>query len=66
MYKMDESFSKGMTFKEAEQQKLFSKETSVSERLKQGWYLTCMAYGIDPLNPPKMDKSFCTSRKHSL
>ena len=63
MYKMDKTIGKGMSFNEAENQNLFPKETSVSERLKQAWYLTCMAYGIDPSNPPKMDKSVGSSRK---
>jgi len=66
MYKMDKTVGKVMSFKDAEEQKLFPKETTISERLKQAWYLTCMAYGIDPLNPPKMDKSISSSRKHLL
>lgn len=66
MYKMDKTVGKGMSFQESEEQKLFPKETSVSERLKQSWYLTCMAYGINPLNPPKMDKSVSSSRKNLL
>ena len=28
------------------------------------WYLTCMAYGIDPKNPPKMEKVPVGMRKH--
>ena len=66
MYKMDKTVGKGISFKEAEEQKLFAKETTTSERLNQAWYLTCMAYGIDPLNPPKMDKSTGSTRKHNL
>lgn len=66
MYKMDKTIGKGMSFKEAEDQNLFPKETTISERLNQAWYLTCTAYGIDPLNPPKMDKSVSSSRKHLL
>lgn len=66
MYKMDKTLGKGMSFAEAEKEKLFPKETTSTERLNQAWYLTCMAYGIDPANPPKMDKSFGSSRKHAL
>jgi hypothetical protein len=36
----------------------------LSERLNQGWYLTAMAHGIDPYNPPGMLKEFIRSRKH--
>lgn len=64
MYKLDKTISKVQTFEQAEKEKIFSKETPLDERLYQAWYLTCMAYGIDPENPPKMDKSFCTTRKH--
>jgi hypothetical protein len=66
MYKMDKSIGKGKTFAEAEKDKIFPKETTPAERLQQSWYLTCMAYGIDPLNPPKMDKTISSSRKHAL
>ena len=41
----------------------WSKKT-IEERLKASWYLTCMAYGIDPDNPPPMDKTKFSSRKH--
>ena len=66
MYKMDKTVGKGMSFAKAEKQNLFPKDTTVSDRLSQSWYLTCMAYGIDPLNPPKMDKTVGSSRKHAL
>ncbi len=65
MYKMDKTLSKAQSFTEAEKDNLFSKEITLGERLRQAWYLTCMAYGIDPQNPPKMDKTFCTLRKHA-
>jgi hypothetical protein len=65
MYKLDKTIVKAQTFKEAEKENLFSKDTSLGERLQQAWYLTCMAYGIDPQNPPKMDKTICTTRKHA-
>ena len=63
---MDKSVGKGMSFREAENQKLFPKTTTTNERLNQAWFLTCKAFGIDPLNPPKMDKSFGNSRKHAI
>jgi predicted metal-binding protein len=66
MYKLDKTISKAQTFEQAEKEKLFSKDTPLDERLYQSWYLTCMAYGIDPKNPPKMDKKFYTTRKHPL
>jgi hypothetical protein len=36
---------------------------SLGERLNQAWYLTAMAYGIDPANPPKMNKRLTAIRK---
>lgn len=65
MYKLDKTISKTQTFKEAENDCLFPKTTTYSERLNEAWYLTAIAYGIDPLNPPKMEKKFMGTRKHS-
>ena len=65
MYKLDKTFAATKTFEEAEQSKKFSDEVPLSERLKQAWYLTCMAFGIDPENPPKMDKALFSMRKHA-
>lgn len=64
MYKMDKIVGKGMSHKEAEINKRFPPETTYGQRLAEAWYLTCMAYGIDHKNPPKMDKTFGSSRKH--
>ena len=63
MYKMNRSYSKAQTFAEAEKNKLFLKTDSLSERLRQAWYLTAMAYGIDPENPPRMEKRLTAIRK---
>jgi hypothetical protein len=64
MFKMDKTTGSSLTHKQAEINKLFPAEASVMQRLSEGWYLSCIAYGIDPQNPPKMDKHFGTSRKH--
>ncbi len=65
MYKLDKTICKALTNEEAEKNKKFSAETPLAERLRQAWYLTCMAYGIDPENPPKMDKTVFSMRKHA-
>ena len=65
MYKLDKSYSKAQSFAEAEKNKLFLKTDSLSERLNQAWYLTATIYGINPLQPPKMQKHLVTMRKHS-
>ncbi|MEO5944069.1 MAG: hypothetical protein ABIP30_16020 [Ferruginibacter sp.] len=64
MYKLDKTVSKITTNEDAENDKKFSDDTSSSERLQQSWWLTCMAYGIDPENPPKMEKRLTYKGKH--
>ncbi len=66
MYKMNKSYSKAQTFAGAEKDKLFLKTDSLSERLSQAWYLSAMAYGIDPQNPPKMQKLLVSIRKREI
>lgn len=66
MCKMGKSVSVTKTYADAESDKKFAKDVPLDERLRQAWYLTCMAYGIDPLDPPKMDKTVFSVRKHSL
>lgn len=63
MYKMNRQYSKAQTLAKAEKDKLFTKSDSLAERLSQGWYLSAMAYGIDPENPPKMVKELVNIRK---
>lgn len=56
MYKLDKTKSQIKTHKEAEESKKFSSDVPLGERLKQAWYLTSFAYGIDPETPPRMEK----------
>lgn len=49
---------------DAEQDKKFNPQTTFMERLNQAWWLTCLAYGIDPKNPPKMKKELTYAGKH--
>ena len=65
MYKLDKTISISGSLEEAEKAKKFDANDTLSERLKQAWYLTCMAYGIDYNNPPKMEKKLFSIRKHS-
>ena len=65
MYKMDKTIGKLLTHKEEEESKKFTDEVSLPERLRQAWFLTCMAYGIDPQHPPKIDKTIFSMRKHT-
>lgn len=65
MYKLDKTVFTKQTHEEAERSKVFAEDVPLGERIKQAWYLTCMAYGIDPENPPKMVKELTGMRKHS-
>jgi len=64
MYKLNKSISKVQTFTEAERSNVFKEDVPLYERLNQGWYLSAMAHGIDPCNPPKMIKQLVSIRKH--
>jgi len=64
MYKLDKTISQVRNHAEAEKDKRFLPTDTLSERLSQAWYLTCMAYGIDPEKPPKMEKTLTSIRKH--
>ena len=63
MYKLDKKISGIKTYKQSEESKKFAPDVTLSERLKQGWYLTCMAYGIDPENVPRMQKRLINIQK---
>lgn len=63
MYKLDKTISAIKTHQQLEESKKFADNVSLGERLKQGWYLSAMAYGIDPKNPPKMIKQLIAIRK---
>jgi hypothetical protein len=65
MYKLDKTVFKAQTFAEAERSNVFEKNVSLGERLNQGWYLSAMAHGVDPYNPPKMIKRLVSIRKHT-
>jgi len=65
MPKLDKTFMKAQTHAEAELDKKFPKDITIGERLREAWRLTCMTYGIDPNNPPQMEKECFSTRKHS-
>jgi hypothetical protein len=66
MYKLDKTISSIKTHKDLEKDKVFAPNVSLGERLHQAWYLTAMAYGIDPQNPPRMKKELTAIRKKEI
>lgn len=65
MYKLDKTIMKAQTHAEAELDKKFPADMPAGERLKEAWWMICMAYRIDYFNPPKLEKHSFSVRKHS-
>ena len=62
-YKLDRTAFKKQTKKAAAHQLQYWLTKSVSERLQAAFYLNSVAYNFDINNPPRMDKTFFTTRK---
>ena len=41
-----------------------TEEEILADRLRKAWLLTCEAYGINPENPPKMEKKMFFAGTH--
>jgi len=63
-YRLDKSFFKAQSFQEADNQKQYWLQKNVSERLGAAWYLISCAYDFSLDNPPKLDKTVFSMRKH--
>jgi len=64
MYKLDKTYAKAQTFREADSNQKYWKTKTYAERLRAAWYLTCMAYGLDPNKTHRLDRSVHSYRKH--
>lgn len=62
-YKFDRTAFKAQTFEEEQKSKTFANESMI-ERLKVSFYLNSIAYNFDINNPPRMDKTVFSMRKH--
>lgn len=65
MYKLDRTVFKAQTAQEAADTSSYSKKLTMKERLKIAFYLNSIAFNFDINNPPKMDKTVYSERKHS-
>ena len=65
-YRLDKTYFKAQSFKEADNNIEYWRTKSVSERLQASWFLTCHAYGYSSEDPPGMDKTAFSMRKHQL
>ena len=66
MYRLDKSYTKAQTFKEADNNLKYWKTKSVAERLSAAWYLTCLAYGLDPEKEHRLDPTVHSCREHPV
>jgi len=62
-FKIDKTFFKATSFEEAAKDVLFSKETSIEDRLRLAFHLTCTIYGIKEGDPLKIDTTVFSARK---
>lgn len=63
-YRMDKTAFSIHTFEEADNAMRDYSNHTFRERLHIYWYLTSLAYKFDLNNPPKMDKTVFSMRKH--
>jgi hypothetical protein len=62
-FKVDKTYMKAQSFKEADADNLFSKDVSIADRLRMAFHLTCKIYGLDEKSSLKIDKSIFTASK---
>jgi hypothetical protein len=62
-YKFDRSAFRMRTFKQADASNVFDKNVTLSERLRQAYYLISLAFGFTMDNQPKLDKGCFSIRK---
>ena len=64
-FRLDRTKFKMQTFKEASHQLKYWKSKTIEERLRAAYYLISVAYNFDINNPPKLDRTAFSMRKHS-
>lgn len=65
MYKLDRNAFILQTVSEASSHAAYWKKQTVEERLKAAMYLNSIAFNFDINNPPRMDKTVYSQRKHT-
>ncbi len=63
-YRLDRSKFKMQSFQEADNQSKYWKTKTVEERLKAAWYLISVAFKFNLKDPPRLDKTAFSMRKH--
>ncbi|MET3128667.1 hypothetical protein ABID42_003786 [Arcicella rosea] len=62
--KLDRNFFKMGSHLESGDNRNFWKDKTIIERLEASFYLNSISYNFDIKNPPKMDKTLFSHRKH--
>ena len=65
-YQLDRTFGKAQTFAEADNNTDYWRQKDAKERLQAAWYLISCAYGFDLDNPPRLDRTVFSMRKHKV
>ena len=66
MYRLDKSYGKAQSFKEADNNREYWLQKDTKERLQAAWYLISCAYQFDLDNPPRLDRTVFSMRKHKV
>lgn len=65
-FRLDRTAFRAGTHEElAEAEREFWQSQTMPERLRAAAYLNSVAFGYDPENPPRMDKTVFSVRKHA-
>ena len=65
-FRLDRTKFKMQTFKEADNQYKYWKTKTLEERLAAAHYLNSVAYNFDLNNPPRLDRTIFSMRKHKI
>lgn len=63
--RLDRTKFKRQSFDEADKQKEYWLSKSIEERLQAANYLNSIVYGYDLNNPPRLDRTKFSTRKHT-
>jgi hypothetical protein len=66
MFTLNRTKGKGQSHDEAADQSAYWKSKTADERFAAVMYLNSIAYNFDVNNPPRMDKTVFSTRKHEI
>ncbi len=65
-YRLDRTQFKMQSFQEADMQQEYWKKQSSVERLQAAYYLISVAFNFNLNNPPRLDRTAFSMKKHSF